>query len=143
MHDTTIHRIKAIRKQKNMQQQEVAERLNISQSAYAKIENGQSKVDTDRLLQLADIFEVPYDSLLPGENNSHFSNNQITNAASFVEHFYASSKEAYEQHITQLMEVIRGLRASQEKTQSANMQLLEEIRSLRQLLMEMQGRKEG
>ncbi|MEZ4983962.1 MAG: helix-turn-helix transcriptional regulator [Saprospiraceae bacterium] len=63
MHDTTIHRIKAIRKQKNMQQQEVAERLNISQSAYAKIENGQSKVDTDRLLQLADIFEVPYDSL--------------------------------------------------------------------------------
>ncbi|MEZ4983961.1 MAG: hypothetical protein R2795_02795 [Saprospiraceae bacterium] len=41
------------------------------------------------------------------------------------------------------MEVIRGLRASQEKTQSANMQLLEEIRSLRQLLMEMQGRKEG
>lgn len=132
----TTNRIKTIRQQKNLQQREVAERLNISQSAYAKLGQGVSKLDATRLMELATIFDVPYDELLCGAGDKHnqFTQNQITHAVGFAEHFYAASKETYEQHITQLMEVIRGLRTSQEQTQAANQLLLAEIRALRQLL---------
>ena len=41
-----------------MHQREVAEQLNISQSTYAKIEQGSIKLDTDRMIALAEIFNV-------------------------------------------------------------------------------------
>ncbi|MBX2928930.1 MAG: helix-turn-helix transcriptional regulator [Saprospiraceae bacterium] len=57
-------KIKEIRQRKNLSQTEVAERLSISQSAYAKIEQGAVRLDVERLMALADIFEVEYHELL-------------------------------------------------------------------------------
>ncbi|PSR11922.1 MAG: hypothetical protein DA408_17410 [Bacteroidetes bacterium] len=138
-------RIKTIRQEKKMQQQEVAKLLNISQSTYAKIEQGAIKIDAERILALAKIFEVEYDKLLPPypDKNINFTNNQMTNG--FVEQYYAASKESNEKQIEQLMEVIRSITQSQAKTQAANQQLLEQIKELRaineQLRQEIRGGK--
>lgn len=93
MHNTTVQRIKAIRKQKNMHQREVAEQLNISQSTYAKMEQGNIKLDTDRMIALAKIFDVAYEDFLPtqADRNISFSNNQITTG--FIEHYYDGIKD--------------------------------------------------
>ena len=73
MHKTTAQRVKTIRKKKNMQQREVTEQLNISQSTYVKIEQGSIKLDTDRMVALAKIFDVAYEDLLPSQPDRNIS----------------------------------------------------------------------
>lgn len=58
MNNPIRDKIKEIRQRKNLSQTEVAERLSISQSSYAKIEQGAVGLDVERFMLLADIFEV-------------------------------------------------------------------------------------
>jgi len=46
----------------------MAKKLNMSQSAYAKLENGITKLDIDRLVDIAKILEVDIQDLLNAEN---------------------------------------------------------------------------
>ncbi len=107
MQNAVNHKIKNIRLRLNMPQKEVADRLEISQSTYAKMEQGIVKVSTERLVALAKIFDVPYDDLLPqvAERTITFHDNQMTNG--IVEHFYEASKETHDKHTEHLMEIIR------------------------------------
>lgn len=68
MQKTIGERIKSVRQRKQMSQAEVADKLNISQSSYAKLEQGASRLDVERLMELSTIFEVPYHELLPPSN---------------------------------------------------------------------------
>ena len=52
------NKIKNIRELKNLTQEYMAERLDISQSAYSKLEKGDIKVSQEKLSQIADILEV-------------------------------------------------------------------------------------
>jgi transcriptional regulator with XRE-family HTH domain len=70
-------KIRTIREQKKLKQLDVAVRLGIEQSTYAKIENNQISITTERLLLIAEIFEVPITDLLPNLNNSSSTNNVI------------------------------------------------------------------
>ncbi len=103
-------KIKEVRQRKNLSQAEVAERLNISQSTYAKIEQGASRMDVDRLMALAEIFETEVHELLPHSDYKQVQFNHSQMKTGFVEHFYEASKEAYEQHIKHLKEEIDFLR---------------------------------
>ena len=51
------HKIKNIRELKNLTQEFVAEKLDISQSAYSKIER-ETKISDEKLAQIAEILEV-------------------------------------------------------------------------------------
>lgn len=51
-------RIKKIRIAKSISQLEMAELLNISQSAYAKIERGRTRLDVERLIEICHILSV-------------------------------------------------------------------------------------
>lgn len=51
-------RIRRYRYEKGFSQQNIADQLNISQNAYHKIENGQTRLLMKTVLLLADIFEV-------------------------------------------------------------------------------------
>ncbi|MCO4292465.1 helix-turn-helix domain-containing protein [Solitalea sp. MAHUQ-68] len=53
-----------IRIKKGLSQHGVALRLNISQNAYWKIENGETGLSIDHLLSLADTFDIPASTLL-------------------------------------------------------------------------------
>ena len=57
----------ALRKEKGMTQQELAEKLNITNKAVSKWETGEAFPETSQLVPLANIFGVSVDELLRGE----------------------------------------------------------------------------
>lgn len=61
-------RIAALRRQKNMNQHELARSLGISSSAVGMYEQGRREPPLRLLVELADIFEVSTDYLLTGES---------------------------------------------------------------------------
>ena len=60
-----------------MTQEEVALELDISITAYAKIERGETNVSFLRLTQIADLFNVPISRLVTSPNDEKFINNDI------------------------------------------------------------------
>ena len=56
--------IKELRKENNMSQEELAEKLGVSRSAVGLYEQGKRKVNYERVNELADIFGVSSDYLL-------------------------------------------------------------------------------
>lgn len=62
-----IYKIKSIREQKGISQEDIAFKLGISQSAYAKIECQKNKMTVDKLLQIAKILEYPLSDLVCGD----------------------------------------------------------------------------
>lgn len=59
-------RITALRKEKNISQTELAKRLNVSRQAVSKWEQGASSPDTERLIQLAELFDTEVEYLATG-----------------------------------------------------------------------------
>jgi transcriptional regulator with XRE-family HTH domain len=53
-----------MRNDRELSQENVAFNLQISQSSYAKMESGQSKLSVDRLYQLASFFKISVEELL-------------------------------------------------------------------------------
>lgn len=60
--------IAAYRKQKGMSQEELAEKLQVSRQAVSKWEAGQSVPDLERLVEMADLFQITLDQLVRGES---------------------------------------------------------------------------
>jgi transcriptional regulator with XRE-family HTH domain len=56
--------IRKLRIDRELSQENVAFNLKISQSSYAKMESGQSRLSINRLYQLAVFFNVPIEELL-------------------------------------------------------------------------------
>lgn len=57
-------KIKRFREAIGFTQAEMAERLNIHVKTWQKIENGITRLDLERLQQIADIFEIPIEDLI-------------------------------------------------------------------------------
>lgn len=65
--DTARLNIKKRREQKGLRQQDVADRLNMNLRSYQNLESGVTKLDVERLAQLADVLEAPIEELLKQE----------------------------------------------------------------------------
>ena len=65
-----IENIKKIRKHKGISQEYIASHLNISQSAYHKIEAGETELTTDRLQQILNVLETDLSELI-GKADNH------------------------------------------------------------------------
>ena len=59
-----LQNIRAIRESKHLSQEYIAISLQMTQSSYAKLESGQSKLTVERLILLADIFQISSAKLL-------------------------------------------------------------------------------
>ncbi len=59
--------LKILRKSKNMSQEEVADRLNISQSAYARMERGESSSWASHFNKICQVFEITPEELVKKE----------------------------------------------------------------------------
>lgn len=57
-------KLKSLRVEKRINQSDVAEFLNVDRSTYGKYETGDSSPDYDKLVRLADYFQVSLDWLL-------------------------------------------------------------------------------
>ena len=60
-------KIRFLRDKKKLRHEDMAERLEISTSAYSRLENGETKINVERLKKIAEILEVPVEDLLNSE----------------------------------------------------------------------------
>jgi transcriptional regulator with XRE-family HTH domain len=67
--DTARLNIKKHREQKGLRQQDMADRLCMSLRSYQSLENGETKLDVERLGRIAEILETSMEELLKPEGN--------------------------------------------------------------------------
>lgn len=107
-----IHnKIKKLREQSGLTQQEVADKLHVHLKTWQKIENGITKLDIDRLIQIADILEVTIEDLINVEesvyinsikdNDVGFNNSTVT-----INHKSEEEKNLYERLIAEKDKII-------------------------------------
>lgn len=70
MTNSVAEKIRKLRKAKGFSQEDMADRLHISQSAYARIENGESHSWAAHIERLSEILEVKPENFLTDETNS-------------------------------------------------------------------------
>ncbi|HUM50371.1 MAG TPA: helix-turn-helix transcriptional regulator [Chitinophagales bacterium] len=107
-------RIKKLREFRNFTQQYLADKLDISQNAYSKIENGTTKLTIDRLEQIAKLLDVPVESVLSNEKQVF----NVENHAKFyahIENLHEESKEILQQQIELQKQQIDFLQQQNEK----------------------------
>ena len=66
-------RLKELRTQRHMLQKDVAQRLGIDRTTYAKYESGASEPNHETLLKLSELFDVSADYLLGREMSRNVS----------------------------------------------------------------------
>ena len=63
-------RLKELRKERKLTQEQVANYLNLAQSTYQHYENGRAEPSIETLFKLADLYQVTLDYLLEREYNN-------------------------------------------------------------------------
>ncbi|OOR90775.1 helix-turn-helix domain-containing protein [Moraxella bovis] len=97
-----FEKIKDIRETKGFTQEEIAHALKISPSGYSKIERGETRINIDRLQQIADILEVNIFDLIPNkEHNIIYELNGGYN--NFQGNYYSGDKSQTEIEKLQLI----------------------------------------
>lgn len=108
---TLTDKIRAFRTIKNLSQENMAQMIGISSTAYAKLERGETEMSYTRLEQVAQVLEVRVTDLINfGENGFFYMNNSSNNGNSpngITVH--NASKEA-----TELLIELQKLRAEKE-----------------------------
>ena len=67
------NKIKNIRELKNFTQEYMAEKLDISQAAYSKLEKGDIKVSSEKLSQIAKILDVNPEDITSFDSQKYFN----------------------------------------------------------------------
>lgn len=79
MTNTVAEKIKKLRKTKGFSQEQMAEKLSISQSAYARLETGESNSWANYIVKLGEIFDVKPDYFFSDDSNNFNNQNQEQN----------------------------------------------------------------
>jgi transcriptional regulator with XRE-family HTH domain len=111
------NKLKALRKNKKMSQEEVADYLFISQSAYARMESGESHSWANHILRICKIFEITPDELLRTDKKTEF-NPKRKDAADAVTQLSDKVIEQYEERIKELKKVIKDLKKDKKTLES-------------------------
>lgn len=102
-------KIRNIRELKNLTQEYMAERLEMSQAGYSKIENGQTNVSHSKLNEIANILDVKPEEIMTFDGQKYFNspnnvkgnNNGIT-----IQPFDEEIKKLYEDKISLLEKLL-------------------------------------
>jgi transcriptional regulator with XRE-family HTH domain len=95
--EKVLNRIRETRKLRGYSLENMATELNISDSAYRKIENNQTKLSLEKFLQIAKVLDISINDLI--EEKSHREYHQHnTDQGTFIGHqefenYYQESKE--------------------------------------------------
>lgn len=105
-------KIKTIREMKNFTQEYVAEKLEMSQSNYSRIERNEINLPIKTLQTIADIFDITLTELIEFDAKYFFNqvNNQTINGDIKNQSNSELLQKAYEDHINSLNKEIEHLR---------------------------------
>lgn len=71
------NRVKELRKERNIHQEELAAKLNVSQQTISRIENGANSLPADILIDLSEFFNVSIDYILCHSDARHTQEYQL------------------------------------------------------------------
>lgn len=80
--NTIAPNIKRRRVQMGYTQKDMSEKIHLSEKAWQNIENGVTKLDLERLQQIAEILEIPLVDLINSQESFYI--NQVTNESNHV-----------------------------------------------------------
>ena len=105
-------KLKQLRKRKSMSQEQVADYLHLSQSAYARMESGESHSWANHIDRICELFEITPEELVKNESVIVNSNQQGGNSTNAIIINQLSEKliEQYEERIKELKQVIFDLK---------------------------------
>ncbi|MFQ6601196.1 helix-turn-helix transcriptional regulator [Flavobacterium sp. C3NV] len=106
------NKLKILRKNKKMSQEEVADCLHISQSAYARMESGESSSWANHILTICKIFGITPEDLLKVDLNRGISS--INDADQLSDQII----EKYEERIKELKKMIKDLKEDKKSLKS-------------------------
>lgn len=115
MTNTVAEKIKRLRKSKGFSQEDMADRLSISQSAYARIESGESNSWANHIQKLSEIFEMKPENFLTDETNSLEQENtdqkggmafQFVGTINTINSLSEKITEVYEERIKELKDQV-------------------------------------
>lgn len=105
--DRLRQNIRDMREDKKLTQADMAEKLGLSETGYAKIERGESKIRIERLFQIAQVLDVSPAELIPfvddGGITFNNSNDNFSNSSNFT---LAIGSSAMENEIRALHQVL-------------------------------------
>ena len=113
MNSSIGSKLKQLRKQKGLSQEQVSDYLNVSQSAYARIENGESHSWSTHIDKICEVFEIKPEELFKDENiivNSNQQGGQFNNAI-IINQLSEKLIEQYEIRLKEIDEIIAELKA--------------------------------
>lgn len=107
--------IQEARKAKGYTLENMADELSITHSAYRKIENNQSKLTVERLMQIAIILDTSASELLNEAQSRVYHQNNTENVTVIghqeFENYYQDNKELAQNHVADLREEIAYLKS--------------------------------
>ncbi len=115
--DKILQRIIAARNKKGYSYENMASEIQLSVSAYRKIETGETKLTVERLYQIAEILDVSLQEILDikTENYQQTINDGSTGFQQKENHYYVDNKEVYEMLIQSKDEQIALLKSMLDK----------------------------
>ena len=119
------NKIKNIRELKNLTQEFIAEKLDVSQAAYSRMENGETKITDEKLAQIAEILEVKPEDIKAFDSHKYFNsfnNVSDSNIESIISGMGSEEvqllKKLYEDKIVLLEELMQQQKKELEKYRS-------------------------
>lgn len=116
-------KIRKIREMKGISQEYLASELNISSQAFGKIEREETKLDFNRLSEIAKLLHVDPTDIINFDESKIF-NNTFNNHSPNNNNFILNQDSSLEKTIASLQEEITHLRKSNEMLQKSNELLL-------------------
>lgn len=89
------NKIYELRKEKNMSQENLADKLNVSRQAIAKWENGESLPDIDNLIAISNLFNISIDRLVKNDNCMTNITMDNINQNELIEFLITAKKNTY------------------------------------------------
>ena len=102
--------LKKIRKAKSISQEQAADNLHISQSAYARIERGESNSWANHLIKICEFFGINPQEILKNETEHNKEDENNLNGNFIINQLSDRMIEQYEARIKELKKVIKDLK---------------------------------
>lgn len=109
-------KLRKIRTIKGFSQEYVSEKLNISQAAYSDIENNKTKINLERIQEIAALYNIDVNDLISFDENQVFNSTFNENAKGFFNvrkvfnETFENERNIYEMQIGTLKDEIAYLR---------------------------------